>query len=711
MRPSSSRSVRRTLLFAWVAFLLLQQMQRLFLLPEALAREEPSFDVLVHTLTLGFRGDLMVATFGVLIALGLAFVVLLPGLLLRQRRRLFGRDSHYHRGLTVSLCVVAMLLLVLLTVDMGYYHYNQHHLDFVFFEYVDDLFVQTTELGVGSAQAAQQTGAEIQDSGKWGILLAGFYGTLLVVIGAWWVCFRRVVQPALAQWRTTSPIFANAILFVAFGAGAIGLHPKGPYAIRVADISSIEYYTLAQNPILYASEALRATLASRSEGEHIGQIAAMPLPEAVQRMQHLIDPDGEFPYARYPFVRATESVLPLFRESPPNLLIILVEALDRRFLNREVGRIPVTPFLDAFREDSLYFEHFFSNGVQTARGVFSSLCSYVPRQGHAAMKTRYAHDYVCLPSVLRRHGYRTEMVISEHRDLNRLQLFVSRNGLQQLFDETDYPPEIQRIGFGPSLGMPDGALLDLVRQRLDVLQRQGTPFFLTTLTLGTHHPFTVPDTNPTIQKLQQDPDGFVAAVHYLDQEFAKFFAASREAGLLRNTVVLILGDHGRHEVIGQTVEEKQIGHFFAPLFLWVDPSLRTSQNYHPRVISSVASQVDLMPTLLGLSGLTPRMAPFLGRDLSCLLVQDCGQDNIAFLSSVYDNLIALADQKGLLVYSLRTENLWETDLDLHAPSTPLALDDPRVADRYRNLLAFYVGANVVLDRNAIWSWTELGSQL
>lgn len=56
------------------------------------------------------------------------------------------------------------------------------------------------------------------------------------------------------------------------------------------------------------------------------------------------------------------------------------------------------------------------------------------------MKTRYAHDYLCLPSLLQRQGYSTEMVIGQHRDLNRLQTFAARNGLQQLRDEGDFPP-------------------------------------------------------------------------------------------------------------------------------------------------------------------------------------------------------------------------------------------------------------------------------
>ena len=64
------------------------------------------------------------------------------------------------------------------------------------------------------------------------------------------------------------------------------------------------------------------------------------------------------------------------------------------------------------------------------------------------MKTRYAHDYLCLPSLLQRQGYRTEMVIGQHRDLNRLQSFVARNGLQQLIDEGDFPKDAERMGLG-----------------------------------------------------------------------------------------------------------------------------------------------------------------------------------------------------------------------------------------------------------------------
>ncbi|MEW6247806.1 MAG: sulfatase-like hydrolase/transferase [Nitrospirota bacterium] len=180
---------------------------------------------------------------------------------------------------------------------------------------------------------------------------------------------------------------------------------------------------------------------------------------------------------------------------------------------------------------------------------------------------------------------------------------------------------------------------------------------------------------------------------------------------MRNTVVFLLGDHGRHEAVGRTELEKQGGHFAAPLFIWMEDSLRSPDRYRPRTVSSVASQVDLAPTILALNGLTPAVAPFLGRDLSCALVIDCLAENFAFLSSVYDDMIGLADREGILFYSLRTEALISTDVALNKYEARRAADDPAIAAKYRRLMGLYESTNRLLDQNRIWSWSELGDKL
>jgi arylsulfatase A-like enzyme len=182
-------------------------------------------------------------------------------------------------------------------------------------------------------------------------------------------------------------------------------------------------------------------------------------------------------------------------------------------------------------------------------------------------------------------------------------------------------------------------------------------------------------------------------------------------GLLKNTVVFILGDHGRHEPVGRSDVERELGHFTAPLLIWMDESLRTAKTFHPRVVSAVASQVDLAPTILALNGLTPHRAPFLGRDLSCVLRADCLQDNLAYMNSVDDDLIALADRNGLSLYLLRAEAFYQTDLKLSGSAVRRKVTDPDVAPRYRCMLALHISSNMLLEQNRIWSWQELGETL
>ena len=707
-------SVKQRIVFWWVLFLVIQQVERVFLLPEVMAVEVPSRELLVHTFVTGFRADLITSTVAVLLIAFLAALVALPIWVTIGRWHKVPWVESYGGGLTVAGVLTGLLLVVLLLLDIGYYRYNQQRLNFVFFEYLGDLLTQWKETGVIGSQAAGQTGAELEDRGKWAGPVLGFLACQAVAMFAWWRGYAGVVRPVLGRLAAGPAFVSNLLLLLALAIGLTGFHHRGPEAIRAADISSAAYYTLAQNPVLYAGEGLRAALDAQWKADQGRVFDEMPLAEAIRTTQEVVGPQALFPFPDYPLVHRTTEASAVRLARPANFLVIFIEALDRRYLNKTVGGVQVTPFLDRLRNDSVYFEHFFANGVQTARGLFSTLCSYYPRQGTAAMKTHYLHDYACLPSLLRERGYRTEMVIGYDRDINRLHVFMARNGLHELFDRSSFPPSAEEIGAFAGIGRPDGALLDLMQTRVQALRAAGSPYCLLTMTIGTHHPFPIPASaaaHPDIRALRSDPDGYVAALRYVDMELERVLTAMKRDGLLKDTVVLILGDHGRHEKVGQSDFERQAGHFMSPLFVWVDESLRASGAYQPRTVTTVASQVDVLPTILGLSGTAPRVSVSLGRDLSCLLRSDCVEGNVAFLSSVYDDLIGLADKDGLLLYSLRSHTVRRADLDLNEPAVILDAANPAVAPRYRRLLALYVAANTVLNQNRVWSWKEFGSKL
>ncbi|MGE0275296.1 MAG: LTA synthase family protein [Nitrospiraceae bacterium] len=702
-------SVRQQLLFWWILFVVFQSAERVFLLKDAASQEAPSLALLTQTLLVGLRGDFIVAT------IALALAALAGGIfsLAWNRRAAWQRErapfhAAYRRGLRAGGLALSAVLLGLLFTDMGYYGFNQQHLNFVFLEYIDDLLSHAPDTQETNRQAAQQTDAELGDWRKWGGRVAQFVLLQTLAVGAWWWLYTRGVAPALTRWTPTSSLRANATFGLCLVAGASGFHHQGPYGIRIADIDSTLYYTLAQNPVLFASEAFRISRVSHDGTTKVNGANVLPPDDALRTAQALIGPGAQFPDARFPLVKHEPVAPQVIRlDRPANVLLIFIEGLDRRFLGRTYGDTPGTPFLDRLKSESLYFENFFSNGVQTSRGLFATLCSYYPRHGAAAMKTRYAYDYACLPSLLQRHGYRTEMVIGQHRDVNRLQTFMARNGLQRLVSESDFPADAERIG----LGMSDGALFSLLKERVEKLQASPQPFMLTTLTLATHHPFGAPPDHPSVGTLLQLPDKYIGALRYTDLHLERVFTELRQAGLLRNTVVFILGDHGRHETIGNTEFEKKAGHFASPLLVWMDESLRSEARYKPRTVSAVASQVDLMPTILSLNGAVPRAIPSLGRDLTCLFAHECLQDNFAYLTSMYDDAVGLATSNGLLLYSLRTERLTDADLSFRIRAGGVEPADPAYARAFHDLMALFQISNRVLDQNRIWSWREYGHRL
>jgi hypothetical protein len=695
--------VGETVVFWWVLLLLVQQAQRLVLLALAGARELPSAHVLLATLGTGVRADLVVAGF----AIAASFVVaLVAGLGVLVVRRGANPRRVGVRALAVAAVVMAGLAFLVETLDLGYYGYSGQRLDFVFLEYLGDVLEELTTKPAVDTQVGRQTVAEMQDLRSWIVPVAAYLALESGALASWWLAFRRWVAPALAAWQASTPRLAAAALALLVGAGAWGLHPQGPESVQAAGVGHSTYYVLAQNPIWYVGSVMRAGV-KRQTSVPPAVLAAMPESRAHRVAQAVLSPAATFPYPRYPFVRIEDAdAHPLERR--PNVLLLFVEALDRRYLRRSEAGVRVTPFLDRLMADSVTFDQFFSNGAQTYHGLFAALCSSLPRHGIAAIKARYANDYLCLPSLLQRAGYRTEMVIGQNRDRNhsRFGLFMARNGLHELIDETAFPASAARLG----LGLTDGALVDRLLTQVRALRAANRPYFLTALTMATHHPFTVPDAHQDVRALQAQPDRYLPALRYSDLELERLFATLQREGLLRDTVVLVLGDHGRHETPDRTLAQRAAGHFLSPLALWVDPSLRPA-GYQARAVPGLASQVDLAPTILGLAGLTPRLSPFVGRDLSCTLATDCLPDRVIYVSDVYDNLVGVADPHGFWFYAVDSHTVEHIDLELRVASTRRSAADPAIAGRVEHILALYVSSTIAIESNRLWSWKEFGSGL
>jgi len=692
--------------FWWGLLFLVQGAERVFLVREAARVEPPSAGLLAQTVLTGAWADLMLATLGVLLALAGAALVTVPLALARRRAGRARAAGWFSRVLRGWCWAVAVLYLLVLTVDMGYYGYNRQHLDTVFFEYVDEMLSRAPAAtgdgatATGTRQAVEQTRAELGEAGKWARRVALFAALQAAVIAAWWWLFRRRVGPALERWHVRAPAASFVTLGVCFVAGATGLNWQGPLAVARVGISSTTYYALAQNTLWQAVEGVFFTLGADQKNARARAERLMPLPEAIALTRRALAPAASFPSNDYPLIHTAEPARAA-QARRANVLLIFVEALDPRFIGPRY-----TPFLERWSRDAVVFESFFSNGTLTHHGLFASLCSHLTGFGKSPIKVRYANDYLCLPELLRRAGYATEMVIGYNRDHHQdhTALFLARNGVREFFDEGNFPPGAERLG----LGLTDGALFDEVRSRIKTLRKGGQPFFLTTLTLSMHHPFLAPARNPEVAALLREPDRYPATLRYTDGELERLLHGLERDGLLDNTLVLVLGDHGRHEVLGRSPDERWLGHHLTRLYVWMPPALRAATGSTPRRVETVASHVDLAPTILALTGLTPRLSPFMGADISCVIVSDCRPDTEAVLMTSHS--VGLVGSGHILTYGVKTDRLREVDLALGNPRD-IEQPDAREAAAVARLKALTVSSTLLVEQNRVWSWARFGEAL
>ena len=160
------RPLASLIVFWWGLLLVMQQSHRSVLLQDTLAIDPTGPSTLAMTLLTGFRGDLAMASLGIL----LGALVTLVGSRLFMRLLylvLYIRPSAglYARCLSMTAGLLAVFFIVFLLIDMGYYTYNKQHPDLVFFEYLEGNFFHTSPQRPPAGALVSQSRARTSGSG------------------------------------------------------------------------------------------------------------------------------------------------------------------------------------------------------------------------------------------------------------------------------------------------------------------------------------------------------------------------------------------------------------------------------------------------------------------------------------------------------------------------------------------------------------------
>jgi hypothetical protein len=290
-----------------------------------------------------------------------------------------------------------------------------------------------------------------------------------------------------------------------------------------------------------------------------------------------------------------------------NVLLVVLEGLPGSVIDSLTDgstedRSLVMPRLSRLAERAMLATNFVLHQRQTNRGLYSLLCGDYPRLDHSIAKmSAYVNDASrdCLPRVLNAAGYQTVYLQSAPLSFMYKDLFAERAGFKAVYGNIDFADPIHRSQWG----VDDRSLFDEAVRRIDTLEREGAPWFVTLLSVGTHHPSVVP---PAFEK-RSTREGFAAAVEFLDSALGDFVDGLRRAGVLENTLLIITSDESRGSPASSDVQDV-LSRSWGPLVISMPEA-------HRERIAAPYGQSDVALSILDYLGLASQRGAFIGRSL------------------------------------------------------------------------------------------------
>jgi phosphoglycerol transferase MdoB-like AlkP superfamily enzyme len=146
-------------------------------------------------------------------------------------------------------------------------------------------------------------------------------------------------------------------------------------------------------------------------------------------------------------------------------------------------------------------------------------------------------------------------------------------------------------------GVSDEDMFDRGYEEIAKLQQGGQPYFVVLQTLSNHEPYALPPKLPMAPvEVDGQIDEHLTAMRYNDYALGVFFDRIKQHGGFDDTLFVFLGDHGFGGA--EQITDMDLWRFHVPLLIWG----KDIQQLYGKTRSVVGSQVDVVPTIMGLLG-------------------------------------------------------------------------------------------------------------
>src|SRR6266699_3551535 len=314
----------------------------------------------------------------------------------------------------------------------------------------------------------------------------------------------------------------------------------------------------------------------------------LPLKRAIFELAHELDTARPVVETwQLPFDREITGHGP---EKRLNVVVVMVESLSAEFLSAFGNREGLTPRLDRLAEEGMLFTHVYATGTRTVRGLEALTLSTPPIPGNDRLFT--------LGEVFKERGYEPLYLYGGYGYFDNMNAFFSGNGYT-VIDRTALKPA--EITYENIWGVADEDLFRLAIRELDQRDAARKPFFAHIMTVSNHRPFAYPAGRIDVPSGTSREGG----VKYTDFAIGQFLDHARTRPWFERTLFAIVADH-THKGRGRT--ELPLENYHIPLIVYAPGHVP------PHRIDTIASQIDVGPTILGLLNFSYR-SRFFGHDI------------------------------------------------------------------------------------------------
>lgn len=285
-----------------------------------------------------------------------------------------------------------------------------------------------------------------------------------------------------------------------------------------------------------------------------------------------------------------------------NLIIIQVESLQAFPLFQTSAGQEVTPFMNELAKGGLYFPHVYPQTVfgNSSDGELIVNTGLFPlKQGATFFRFPY-NDFPGLAKELKKSDYQSFAFHGDEEDFwNRQHAYPSLGFDDYLSIEDMKQDEMISMGLGDR---------SFFNQSYDFLKDKQNPYYAFFVTLTSHVPFSLPKEQitmkPEVGKENSYLTKYFEAIHYTDSAIGDFVKKLKDDGKLKDSVIVIYGDHDglflkdKHEVeayYGSKISNEEWIEKYMPI-----PVIIYQEDMEGRTIDKVAGQIDILPTLYDL---------------------------------------------------------------------------------------------------------------